>query len=93
MNLGRVLGTVVATRKVETLVGSRLLWVQPESEDGRPKGEPLVAVDTTRAAPDQQVFFVRAREAAEALERPFNPVDAAIVGHVDRLDIEPESAS
>lgn len=88
MELATVLGHVVATRKVETLSGLRFLWIQPERDDGRAEGAPIVAVDTTRAAPGQRVFYVRAREAAEALDRPFNPVDAAIVGQVDHLDIE-----
>lgn len=87
MNIGTILGNVVATRKVESLVGSRLLLVQPEDDDGSPKGPPLVAVDTTRAAPGQRVFIVRAREAAEALDRPFSPVDATVVGQVTHLDL------
>ncbi|MBD3334700.1 MAG: ethanolamine utilization protein EutN [Candidatus Eisenbacteria bacterium] len=87
MDLVRVLGTVVATRKVETLHGARLLWVQPVEDSGADKGDPLVAVDVTRAAPGQRVFIVRSREAAQALEEPFNPVDATIVGHVDRLNL------
>jgi ethanolamine utilization protein EutN len=93
MELATVLGNIVATRKVENLLGQRLLWIQPEDDDGEPKGPPLAAVDTTRAAPGQRVFFVRAREAAEALDEPFNPVDAAIVGQVRHLDLEspPES--
>jgi microcompartment protein CcmK/EutM len=89
MELATVLGTVVATQKLSSLRELRMLWIQPEDDDGAPRGTPLVAVDTTRAAPGQRVFIVRAREAAEALERSFNPVDAAIVGHVDRLDLAP----
>jgi ethanolamine utilization protein EutN len=87
MELARVLGNVVATRKVEGLEGVRLLWIQPEDERGEPRGQPLVAADPTRAGPGQRVFFVRAREAAEALEERFVPVDAAIVGHVHHLDL------
>jgi len=89
MELAQVLGTVVATRKVPALVGERLLWIEPQNEEGMATGPTLVAVDTTRAAPGQRVFFVRSREAAEALERPFQPVDAAIVGHVESLDTLP----
>jgi len=85
VTLGRVIGTVVATRKVASLVGERLLVVQPETERGAPMGEPVVAVDLVSAAPGERVYFVRAREAAKALPDPFNPADAAILGIVDRV--------
>lgn len=85
MTLGRVIGTVVATRKVASLLGERLLVVQPESETGAPMGEPVIAVDVVSAAPGERVYFVRAREAAKALPDPFNPADAAILGIVDRV--------
>jgi microcompartment protein CcmK/EutM len=87
MQLATVLGTVVCTRKVESLAGARMLWIQPEEDDGRIKGIPIVAVDTTRASAGTRVFYVQSREAAQALEDPFNPVDAAIVGHVHRLTL------
>lgn len=85
MTLGRVIGTVVATRKIASLVGQRLLIVQPEDETGAPLGEPLIAVDTVSAGPGEWIYFVKAREAAKALPDAFNPVDAAIVGIVDRV--------
>lgn len=85
MHLGRVIGTVVATRKIETLRGKPLLVVQPEDERGAPLGEPLVAVDTVSAGPGEWVYFVRAREAAKALPDPFTPTDATIMGIVDHV--------
>ena len=85
MNLGRVIGTVVATQKIPSLTGHRLLIVQPEDEMGEPLGDALVAVDTVSAGPGEWVYFVRAREAAKALPDPFNAVDAAIVGIVDHV--------
>lgn len=85
MHLGRVIGTVVATQKSPSLLGHRLLVVQPEDETRRPVGEPLVAVDTVSAGPGEWVYFVRAREAAKALADPFTPSDATIVGIVDRV--------
>ncbi len=85
MTLGRVIGTVVASHKVASLVGQRLLIVQPESETGALLGEPVIAVDVVSAAPGQRVYFVRAREAAKALPDAFNPADAAILGIVDHV--------
>jgi ethanolamine utilization protein EutN len=66
--------------------GERLLWVQPIVAEGRPAGRKLVALDVTSAAAGQRVFFVRGREAAQALADAFNPADAAIVAQVDRLE-------
>ena len=86
MQYGEVIGTVVATRKVPAFSGQRLLWVQPVDAAGKPAGKKLVALDVTSAAPGQRVFFVRGREAAQAIEDAFNPADAAIVALVDRLE-------
>jgi ethanolamine utilization protein EutN len=86
MQYGEVIGTVVATRKVPAWSGQRLLWIVPVDAAGRPAGRKLVALDVTSAAPGQRVFFVRGREAAQALDDAFNPADAAIVALVDRLE-------
>jgi len=83
---GKVVGTVVATRKVPAWSGQRLLLVQPVNAQGGAIGRKLVALDVTSAASGQYVFFVRGREAAHALEDTFNPADAAIVAQVDRLE-------
>jgi ethanolamine utilization protein EutN len=81
--LGRVIGTVVASRKAEGLEGSKLLLVTPLDHALAETGEPHVAVDTVRAGRGDLVYCVSAREAALALEPWFVPVDAAIVGIVD----------
>jgi ethanolamine utilization protein EutN len=87
MYLGRVLGTVVASRKSEGLVGVPFLFVQPLDAKLRAVGEPHVAADATRTAgPADLVYLVGAREAALALEETFVPVDAAIVGIVDQVN-------
>jgi len=80
---------VWATQKVDTLVGYRLLLVQPVTHDLKDKGRPLVAADTVSAAPGQLVYIVKSREASKALEERFNPVDAAIVGIVDEIRTTP----
>jgi ethanolamine utilization protein EutN len=67
-----------------------MLIVQPLTHDLAERGRPLVAVDTVSAAPGQTVFIVKAREAAKALQEPFNPVDAAIVGIVDEVSLSTE---
>jgi len=84
--LGRVIGTVVAEQKAQGLEGQRMLMVQPLDPDGSDVGGWQAAVDTVRAGPGDLVYLVGSREAAAALEEPFVPVDAAIVGIVDLLD-------
>lgn len=87
MQLARVTGTVVATRKYEGLRGIKFLIVQPLSKSQEPAGEPVVAADATaQAAPGELVFIVGSREAAQALPITFVPVDHAIVGIVDDVD-------
>lgn len=91
MQLGRVLGSVVATEKAPGLDGVRFLIVQPVDKEGRPKGETLVAADAvSMAGPGELIYFVASREAAEALPERFVPVDHAIVGIVDDVHIEEE---
>ena len=91
MQLGRVLGSVVATEKAPGLEGIRFLIVQPLDKASRPRGETLVAADAvSMAGPGELVYFVASREAAEALPERFVPVDHAIVGIVDDVNLEEE---
>ena len=85
MFLGRVIGNVVATRKVSGLEGLRLLVVQPVTEAGVDRGAPVVAADTTQAGPGDLVHLTSSREAAVALPEPFVPVDHAILAIVDAV--------
>ena len=85
MNLARVIGSVVATQKVPSLHTQRLLLIEPCDDAGKPVGRPLAAVDLVSAAPGQEVFYVKGREAAHALPGKEHAVDAAIVGLVDHV--------
>ena len=87
MQLARVIGTVVATRKDENLEGITLLVVQPLTPEREPAGRPLVAVDAIGAGVGEEVFFVRGREASFPFYPVEAPVDAGIVGIVDHWDI------
>lgn len=95
MQLGKVVGTVVATIRSPGLDGIKLLIVQPLDRRGEPTGEPLVAADAVAmAGPGEIVYFVASREAAVALPEPFVPVDHAIVGIVDQVsDLDPAPGS
>jgi ethanolamine utilization protein EutN len=91
MQLGRVVGNVVATRKVDGLSGIKFLLVQPLTKGLEPRGQVIVAADgVAMAGEGELVYFVSSREASLALSESFVPVDDAIVGLVDELDIDPE---
>jgi len=93
MNLGQILGTVVATRKDESLLGVKLLLLQPLSEELKKIGDVIVAADPIGARTGDVVMWVGSREASLAMENKFSPVDAAVVGLVDRVgsrDVEAE---
>jgi len=87
MYLGEVIGTCVATTKVDGLEGIRLLVVQPMNRHWKPVGNSQIAADSVQAGPGDRVYLVGSNEAARALENSFVPVDAAIVGHVDAVDL------
>ena len=89
MHVAQVVGTVVCTEKVKSFHAQRLLLMQPTDSQGRPQGRTVVAIDLVSAAPGQRVFYVRGREAANALPNPDNPADAAIVGIVDDVRERP----
>jgi ethanolamine utilization protein EutN len=86
--LAQVIGTVVASTKYEGLEGAKLLLVTAVDAKGKAIGSPLVACDQAQAGPGDRVYCVSAREASHAMPEPFVPVDAAIVGIVDRVDQE-----
>jgi ethanolamine utilization protein EutN len=89
MKLGRVIGRVVSTQKLECLEGLKLLLVQPVDEAGADAGAPIVAFDTARAGEGDLVFFESGKEAAQANPNGwYNPADAAILGIVDAVNGE-----
>lgn len=88
MQLAQVIGTVVATQKYEGLTGVKFLLVQPLDKQQQPKGEPVVAADgTAQAGRGELVFIVGSREAAQAMPIKFVPIDQAIVGIVDDVEV------
>ncbi len=88
MQLANVIGTLVASQKYPGLEGIKLLIVQPLDRARLPTGEPIVAADATgQAGPGELVFIIASREAALALPETFVPVDHAIVGIVDAVDV------
>ncbi len=86
MILAKVVGTVVATRKDERLVASKLLVARPLDASGQPDGNYLVAVDTVNAGFGDTVLIVSGSSARMAEGYKDSPIDAAIIGVIDQID-------
>jgi microcompartment protein CcmK/EutM len=83
MQIARVIGDIVASRKEPGLEGVPLLVIQPLASDGQDVGRPLVAVDAVGAGIGERVFFVRGKEAGFPFHPNEVPADAGIVGIID----------
>lgn len=94
MDIGKVIGTVVATRKDPSLDGTRLLIVQPLDEKQNPIKTPIVAVDTLKDAGEGEiVYYVTGGDAVGVLPGKRMPVDVAIVGLVDSISLLEEQSN
>jgi microcompartment protein CcmK/EutM len=83
MQLARVIGTVVASVKNQSLEGRKILIVQTLDADLKPKGKPMVALDAVGAGEGELVFWCRGKEASFPFKRDETPTDCTIVGIVD----------
>jgi len=88
MFFANIVGTIWATRKDENLKSFKLQLIQPLNAKREKVGAPLIAVDTVGAGPGETVYYVTAREAIIPLPVEMAPVDASIVGIVDRIDLK-----
>jgi len=89
MQIARVVGTVVSTQKHRKFEGAKLLLVQPLTLDDQPRGTTLLAVDSVGAGVHEKVLVViEGRAANDALGRKGAPVDAAVIGIIDHVDVE-----
>jgi microcompartment protein CcmK/EutM len=88
MIIGKIIGTVVCTRKDDRLVPFKLLLVQPIDTEGKPSGNYLVAVDTVDAGASERVMVVSGSSARMTSVTKDCPVDAAIIGVVDTIDFD-----
>ena len=88
MYLGRVIGTIWATRKYESVTGYKMQFVQPLNGELKKLGDPIIALDTVGAGPGEIIYYVTASEAVIPLDVDMAPVDASIVGIVDSIYVE-----
>jgi ethanolamine utilization protein EutN len=91
MQIGQVVGTVVATQKNKKLQGAKLLLVQPLTLEGTPRGTAVLAIDSVGAGVGERVLLViEGKAAGDALGKKAAAVDAAIIGIVDEVDYRDE---
>jgi ethanolamine utilization protein EutN len=90
MLIGRVIGEVWATQKQASHEGRKILYVQPLNLDGSDRGDPLLALDAVDAGVGERVLVTtEGWSAMTAVDRPNSPVDMAIVGIIDTIELEP----
>ena len=88
MLIGRVIGDVVATQKVPSHEGRKILVVQPLNLDGSDRGDPVLALDAVDAGiGDRVLVATEGFSAMTAVERPNSPIDMAVVGVIDSVDL------
>ena len=88
MFFAKVIGTLWATQKDEMMRSFKLQVIQPLNAKREQTGPPMIAVDTVGAGQGETVFYITSREALIPLPVEMAPVDASIVGIVDRIDLD-----
>ena len=87
MQLAKVVGTVVATRKETTLEGLKMLLVRVVDEEGKETGATVVAADAVGAGPDEIVLFAAGSSARQTVLTDKRPVDAVVMAIVDSVAV------
>lgn len=88
MQLAKVIGTVVATRKEQSLSGLKFLLVRPVDGEGKETGNPLVAADAVGAGPEEIVMIASGSSARQTTATDKRPVDAVVMAIVDHWEVE-----
>jgi ethanolamine utilization protein EutN len=89
MLIARVIGEMVSTHKHSSHVGCKALLVQPLDLDGSNRGDPVIAFDAVDAGVGDRVLLVtEGFSAMTSVGRPQSPIDMAVVGVIDRIDLD-----
>jgi ethanolamine utilization protein EutN len=92
MLIGRVVGEVVATQKVRSHQGRKALLVQPLNLDGTDRGDAVVALDAVDAGVGDRVLLtMEGYSAMTSVGRPNSPIDMAVIGVIDTVEIAPDA--
>jgi len=90
MLIARVIGEIVSTEKHASHQGRKALLVQPLNLDGSDRGDPVIAMDAVDAGVGDRVLLVtEGFSAMTAVDRPQSPIDMAVIGVIDRIDLAP----
>lgn len=90
MLIGRVIGDVVATQKAASHEGRKILVVQPLNLDGSDRGDPVLALDAVDAGVGERILLAaEGYSAMTAVGRPNSPIDMAVIGIVDSVELMP----
>ena len=87
MKLGKIIGRVVCSQKIEEFDGAKFLLVQPLDENLNNAGEPIVATDKIQAGLNEIVYYETSKEAGRIYETVMNPSDASVMGIVDDINV------
>ncbi len=93
MFVGRITGSIVSTQKVESMIGQKLLVVEPlrvdekDQKQLKPTGRTFIVVDTVGAGEGEVVLCVQGSSARFTAETKTLPIDAAVIGIVDQVQI------
>jgi ethanolamine utilization protein EutN len=89
--IARIIGDVVATQKAAAHVGRKILVVQPLNLDGSDRGEPVLALDSVDAGEGDRVLLsTDGYSAMTAVGRPNSPIDSAVIGIIDAIELNDE---
>jgi ethanolamine utilization protein EutN len=93
MLISRVVGELVSTEKHKSHEGMKILLVQPLNLDGSNRGDAVVALDAIGAGVGDRVLLVTDGFAAmTAVGRPQSPIDMAVIGYIDEIELLPDVA-
>jgi microcompartment protein CcmK/EutM len=90
MLLAKVMGTVVSTKKEQSMSGLRFMLVQPVDLDAKPVGAQVVAVDAVGSGPGEYVLFATGSSARQTTMTDKRPCDAVIMAIVDNWEVDGE---
>ena len=88
MLLAQVIGTVVSTRKEESLTGLKFLLLRGVDLDGKPNGATVVAADAVGAGPGEMVLYAAGSSARQTVATDKRPVDAVVMAIVDQWEVD-----
>lgn len=91
MHLAQVIGTVVSTKKEQSLSGLKLLLLRNVDMEGKPSGATVVAADAVGAGPGEMVLYASGSSARQTVATDKRPVDAVVMAIVDQWEVGGET--